>query len=577
MSMKRIVEYLTLAIGSYVLLWFTHEMIVLVDCFSFGNDISFGHRKSVNHLQNHRLVSHLSRAKHDLIVKSSNDDYNENIVNSKKRKKRIILRKRRPTKQSSQEDDDNLKDDDHKSKIVDKSIFTKLEFRSNNHNYNKDEDNDEEDDDTVGFFHQEIKRALTEDLKVTHMTQVQARTFVPIAIDKNDVVVKARTGTGKTLAFLLPSLYQIIEQQQNNELFMDDEVDVLIISPTRELATQIANVAKQLTKYHHQMPVQSMVGGTSIGRDKALFQRQIPRILVVTPGRLMDHLQPTNNQQSQYKKTNTLYTNALSNVKILILDEADRLLTSSNFSKEIQQILSYIPRPKQRQTLLFSATLSPSMLSLNNNNKNNSQRDNGKYKNRKRIQIKNLLKDDVIIIDCDDGNEITESGFGNKQEATQKSLSSKERSNNTPVLNRSVEHSYIILPEYNNFVRNVVNILEHTINFSNKKGNNEIVNGMNENKKIIVFFPTARMVGFVAQILSSSSLTSSISSLRIFEMHSKKSQGFRTKTSQEFKRCKQGILLTSDVSARGTYMNSKIIKSVDILLFFLYTQSGVYS
>ena len=562
MSMKRIIEYLIVTIGSYVLILLTHDNIVSVDCFSFGNDIPFGHQKSVNHVQCHRLVSRLSRARHDLTAKSTNDEYNENVVNPKKTKKRIILRKKRPTKPSSQEDDDHQKDDNHKSKIVDKSIFTKLEFRSNNQNINQD-------DDSIGFFHQEIKRALTEDLKVTHMTQVQARTFVPIAIEKNDVVVKARTGTGKTLAFLLPSLYQIIEQQQNNDAFMDDEVDVLIISPTRELATQIANVAKQLTKYHHQMPVQSMVGGTSIGRDKALFQREIPRILVVTPGRLMDHLQPTNNQQHpQYKKTNTLYTKALSNVKILILDEADRLLTSSNFAKEIQQILSYIPRPKQRQTLLFSATLSHSMLSLNNNNNNNkSQKDNDKFKRSKRTHIKNLLKDDAVMIDCDDGTEIAENGTVNIQEATHKSLSSKESNDNSPILNRSVEHSYIILPEYKNFVKNVVNILEHIINSSNEKGNNDIVNGIDENKKVIVFFPTARMVGFIAQILSSLHLTTSMSSIRIFEMHSKKSQGFRTKTSQEFQRCKQGILLTSDVSARGTYINSKIINGIISLLY----------
>lgn len=158
-------------------------------------------------------------------------------------------------------------------------------------------------------------------------TPIQLKS-IPHAVQGKDVIGIAQTGTGKTLAFGIPMLQRL--QQQGGR--------GLVILPTRELAYQ---VEETLLKFGPTMGIGTavFVGGASMHLQRQMLKRN-PRILVATPGRLIDHLQ---------QKTITLRE-----VSILVLDEADRML-DMGFAPQINRILEHVP--KERQTLLFSATM----------------------------------------------------------------------------------------------------------------------------------------------------------------------------------------------------------------------------
>ncbi|KAG7401608.1 hypothetical protein PHYBOEH_000140 [Phytophthora boehmeriae] len=182
------------------------------------------------------------------------------------------------------------------------------------------------------------KRAIVEDLKYERLTNVQNETFLFIREGK-DVLAKAKTGNGKTIAFLLPVIENMVEKGRRK-----GAIPTLVISPTRELALQIATEAKRLTKFH-DVKVACFVGGANIKKDASILTNPAPiDILIATPGRLVDHL-----------KSNTgSIADRLGQSSVLILDEADRLL-DMGFRPDIMRIMEYLP--KERQTLLFSATL----------------------------------------------------------------------------------------------------------------------------------------------------------------------------------------------------------------------------
>ncbi|KAJ8529277.1 hypothetical protein K7X08_036112 [Anisodus acutangulus] len=176
------------------------------------------------------------------------------------------------------------------------------------------------------------------------MTVVQEATL-PVILKGNDVLAKAKTGTGKTVAFLLPSIEVVVKSPPNTLDQKRPPVLVLVICPTRELATQAAAEANTLLKYHPSIGVQVVIGGTRLALEQKRMQANPCQILVATPGRLRDHVENTAG-----------FATRLMGVKVLVLDEADHLL-DMGFRKEIERIISAIP--KQRQTLLFSATVPP--------------------------------------------------------------------------------------------------------------------------------------------------------------------------------------------------------------------------
>ena len=160
-------------------------------------------------------------------------------------------------------------------------------------------------------------------------TPIQAKA-IPIAMAGRDLVGCAQTGTGKTAAFCVPMICSLIKTPAKT---------ALILAPTRELAMQIEEVFKKLTARHQDLKIALLIGGASMGSQfRALRNR--PRVIVATPGRLNDHLR----QRSV----------TLDSVGILVLDEADRML-DMGFAPQLNQILKFVP--KNRQTLLFSATM----------------------------------------------------------------------------------------------------------------------------------------------------------------------------------------------------------------------------
>ncbi len=169
-------------------------------------------------------------------------------------------------------------------------------------------------------------------------TPIQQQTF-PAALQRRDILGTAQTGTGKTVAFLLPALHLLLTGQPIKKPRM------VVLAPTRELASQIAEEARRLARFT-QLHLATLVGGTSIKAQTKRLQRGVD-LIVATPGRLKDHMQRGN-----------VRFDAL---EILVLDEADRML-DMGFLPDIESIVRRMPTG--RQTMLFSATMPTAIQSL---------------------------------------------------------------------------------------------------------------------------------------------------------------------------------------------------------------------
>ena len=154
---------------------------------------------------------------------------------------------------------------------------------------------------------------------------------IPIILNGKDVIARAKNGTGKTAAFLIPILQKINQQML--------QLQALILVPTRELALQVSQICKNLSKYITAIKIMATTGGTRLKEDIIRMYQSI-HILIGTPGRILD----------LFTKKIPKYLDC----KILILDEADKLLSSEFFSV-IESIIKLLSN-KKRQTLLFSAT-----------------------------------------------------------------------------------------------------------------------------------------------------------------------------------------------------------------------------
>jgi ATP-dependent RNA helicase MSS116 len=188
----------------------------------------------------------------------------------------------------------------------------------------------------------QTKRAICDDMGYASMTPVQEATL-PVILSGRDVLAKAKTGTGKTLAFLVPTIEALLRAGPRAS---SNSIRALVLSPTRELAQQTAAEAKALTAHHAGMRTGVIVGGTGIGGDAGRMSGV--DILIATPGRLKDHCENTAG-----------FRDRLAGVKILVLDEGDQLL-AAGFRPDIERILRCFPR-EGRQSLCFSATTPPEL------------------------------------------------------------------------------------------------------------------------------------------------------------------------------------------------------------------------
>ena len=189
-------------------------------------------------------------------------------------------------------------------------------------------------------LHEALSAAL-KDAGYTEATEVQQRA-IPPGLEGRDLMVSSSTGSGKTASFVLPALTRILaarnDPERKREKGQTAGPRVLVLAPTRELAMQVAKAASNYGRHVRGLRVATVVGGVPYGAQLKAMRGPLD-ILIATPGRLMDHM-----QSGQA---------VLSNVEMLVLDEADRML-DMGFIDDIQFIAQ--ATPAQRQTVMYSAT-----------------------------------------------------------------------------------------------------------------------------------------------------------------------------------------------------------------------------
>ncbi|KAF9484826.1 DEAD-domain-containing protein [Pholiota conissans] len=365
-------------------------------------------------------------------------------------------------------------------------------------------------------------------IKHTHMSIVQSRIFPLLphlaephdpeaeidASRPRDLLVKAKTGTGKTMAFLVPAIearlkaidadvarahidsglgshWTKIDAARAATNFASDTVGTLILSPTRELATQIAVEASNLTAHHKGFQVQVLLGGESKGRQIGSWERGRKDVVVATPGRLMDLLDSV-----------PMFKEALAHTKILILDEADTLL-DMGFRPDIERISSFLPSSPERQTFLFSATVSRAIQDI----------------------ARTLLSPSHSFVNCVSDTDVA-------------------------------THTHI--PQYTTILPGAggAEALPHLIRLI---AHDQLLCARDGRKsKVIVFLSTTKMTQLFASLLAEATTANPAAfptRTRTYEMHAKREMSTRVRVSNSFRTdvapSTASVLITSDVSARG--------------------------
>ncbi len=301
------------------------------------------------------------------------------------------------------------------------------------------------------FDEMTINIKLKENIKnkgYTNPTQIQQESHAPL-IAGRDLIGVAETGTGKTGAFLIPIIENLLKDPQQNTS--------LIVVPTRELALQIEEEFKSLSRGLKLFSA-TFIGGTSVERDLSKLRKH-HHVIIGTPGRLMDLV----NRRSL----------RLEEISILVLDEFDRML-DMGFVNDIKKMIKLMGR--RRQTMLFSATIDKTQQSL----------------------IDNILSNPIVI---------------------------RTSSGNT---------------SSNNVKQDVIRVAPEQDKF------NLLLNLLDDEsfEKVLIFAETKRLVDRVSKRLNKSGIPSE-------QIHGNKSQNYRCKALDKFKKGKVQVLVATDVAARG--------------------------
>ena len=194
-------------------------------------------------------------------------------------------------------------------------------------------------------LHPQLKQAI-DALGFKEMTPIQQK-VLKFTLAGHDAIGRAQTGTGKTAAFLISVINDLLNNPIQGQRYRG-EPRALVLAPTRELALQIESDAKDLTKFT-DLNVLTLLGGVDFDKQKSQLNKNFVDIIVATPGRLIDFVE----QKEVW----------LDQIEFLVIDEADRLL-DMGFIPSVKRIVRYSPRKEQRQTLMFSATFSYDVLNL---------------------------------------------------------------------------------------------------------------------------------------------------------------------------------------------------------------------
>ena len=320
-----------------------------------------------------------------------------------------------------------------------------------------------------------LRRNIADGLGLATLTPVQAATLPPLLAGR-DVVAKARTGTGKTLAFLIPTLEKILAAPPPARA---GGVRALVLSPTRELAGQIHDAATALLA-GERASCGVVFGGTNIRRDERLLEAGVD-LLVATPGRLLDLVENSRGVAAR-----------LETVETLVLDEGDRLL-DEGFRGDIERIVARLPAQRARQSLCFSATIPNGLDAV----------------------LGAALRADRVVVDCvtaDAAADLSAAGGGGETAAR-------------------VEQALAVCDEGGMYAAAAALLGRERAERAGAA-------------KSVVFVNTANEAQFLSEMLAELGVPNDA-------LHSRKSQAYRTRVSHAFRDAAAGVLVASDVAARG--------------------------
>ncbi|XP_006835058.1 PREDICTED: probable ATP-dependent RNA helicase DDX31 [Chrysochloris asiatica] len=355
-------------------------------------------------------------------------------------------------------------------------------------------------------LHPHLISTINTVLKISSMTSVQKQS-IPALLEGRDALVRSQTGSGKTLAYCVPVVQSL--QAMKSKIQRSDGPYALVLVPTRELALQSFDTVQKLLKPFTWIVPGVLMGGEKRKSEKARLRKGI-NILISTPGRLVDHIQSTKNIH-------------FSRLQWLILDEADRLL-DLGFEKDLTVILNAVNAECQnRQNVLLSATLTEGVTWLAG------------------ISLHNPVS--ISVLDENDDRS-------NAKDKAAHEVSRPQSSNKLDsfAIPERLDQHVTLVPSKLRLVCLAAFILQKC--------------KFEKDQKMIVFFSSCELVEFhynlfLQTLLSSSGapasgqLPSASMRLKFLRLHGNMEQEERTTVFQEFSHSKTGVLLCTDVAARG--------------------------